>query len=142
MSDASTPGTVGHDWARFDAMSADERHGAAMEDRDSQPLAPEDLSRMRRTPSVRIIRRALGWSEEQFARVFRIPEPMLRDWENGRAKPNEAIEAYLQVIAALPDVVAQTLGTIEDQREDQRYPTGPGSEYDSLRRYGDGFSGR
>jgi putative transcriptional regulator len=42
-------------------------------DPDAQPLTHEDISRMRRTPQVKIIRRALGLSQELFSEQFRIP---------------------------------------------------------------------
>ena len=48
-----------HDWSRLDAMTPDERHPAALADPDAKSLTPEDSRRMKRTPQVRIIRRAL-----------------------------------------------------------------------------------
>jgi putative transcriptional regulator len=54
--------TPKHDWGRFDAMSEAERHAAALADPDAQPLTPERLTRMTRTPQVKVIRRALGLS--------------------------------------------------------------------------------
>ena len=56
-----------HNWSRADAMTEEEIHTAALADPDAQPLTPERLARMRRTPQVRIIRRALGLSQEEFA---------------------------------------------------------------------------
>jgi len=56
-----------HDWSRADAMTEEEIHTAALAHPDAQPLTPERLARMRRTPQVRIIRRALGLSQEEFA---------------------------------------------------------------------------
>jgi putative transcriptional regulator len=50
-------------WSRFDAMTEAERHGAAVSDPDARPLTPERMARMRRTPQVRVIRRALGLSQ-------------------------------------------------------------------------------
>src|SRR5713101_6789722 len=67
-----TPGTTKHDWSRLDAMSDQERHTAALSDPDAQPLTPEDFKRMKRTPQVRIIRRALGLSQEEFSARFHI----------------------------------------------------------------------
>jgi putative transcriptional regulator len=32
------------DWRRFDAMSEEERHRAALEDPDARPLEPEDFN--------------------------------------------------------------------------------------------------
>ena len=53
------------DWSQVDAMSDAERHAAALSDPDAQPLTPEDLKRMKRTPRAKIVRRALGLSQEE-----------------------------------------------------------------------------
>ena len=47
-----------HDWSRLDAMTDAERNAAAMNDPDAKPLTPEDFKRMKRTPQVKVIRRA------------------------------------------------------------------------------------
>jgi putative transcriptional regulator len=99
------------DWSRFDAMTPAERHAAALADPDAQPLTPEDLARMPRTPRVRIIRRALGLSQEDFAARFQIPLGTLRDWEQGRKEPDAAARAYLKVIGRNPDAVTAALET-------------------------------
>jgi putative transcriptional regulator len=97
------------DWSRFDAMKEEERHRAALNDPDAQPLTDEDLGRMKRTPQVRIIRRALGLSQEEFAARYQIPIGTLRDWEQGRVEPDQAARAYLNVIAREPEMVGQAL---------------------------------
>ena len=99
-----------HDWGRFDAMSAEERHAAALSDPDAKPLTPEDFKRMKRTPQVSVIRRALGLSQEEFASRFQIPLGTLRDWEQGRKAPDAAARAYLVVIGRNPAAVAEALG--------------------------------
>jgi putative transcriptional regulator len=113
MSDENTTKKTGkperHDWSRFDAMSEAERHAAALRDPDAQPLSPERIARMRRTPQVRIIRRALGLSQEEFATRFHIPLGTLRDWEQGRKDPDAAARAYLVVIGRNPTAVADAL---------------------------------
>jgi putative transcriptional regulator len=98
-----------HDWRRADAMTENEIHAAALADPDAQPLTPERLARMRRTPQVRIIRRALGLSQEEFATRFHIPLGTLRDWEQGRKDPDAAARAYLVVIGRNPTAVAEAL---------------------------------
>jgi putative transcriptional regulator len=98
-----------HDWSRFDAMTASERHEAALSDPDAQPLTAEDFKRMKRTPQVKVIRRALGLSQEEFASRFHIPLETLRDWELGRKEPDSTAKAYIAVIARNPDVVRETL---------------------------------
>src|SRR5262245_5827322 len=97
------------DWSRFDAMTDAERHRAAVSDPDAQPLTPEDFARMKRTPRVKIIRRALGLSQEEFATRYRIPLGTLRDWEQGRATPDQAARAYLTVIARQPEATRKAL---------------------------------
>ena len=38
------------DWSAADAMTAEERHAAAMADPDAKPIRPEDLPNMPRVP--------------------------------------------------------------------------------------------
>ncbi len=64
---------------------------------------------MKRTPQVKIIRRALGISQEGFAARYRIPIGTLRDWEQGRVAPDRAARAYLTVIARDPEAVRKAL---------------------------------
>jgi putative transcriptional regulator len=82
---------------------------AAREDPDAQPLTENDMKRMVRTPRVRIIRRALELTQEEFAARYRIPLGTLRDWEQGRAQPDQPTQAYLTVIARDPDRVSRIL---------------------------------
>ncbi len=101
------------DRRRFDAMSAAERHDAAMRDPDARPLTPADMKRMTRTPQVKIIRRALELTQEEFAAQFHIPLGTLRDWEQGAAKPDQSARAYLTVIARNPEAVRNALAPAE-----------------------------
>jgi putative transcriptional regulator len=109
MSKTANRGKPGEDWDRFDAMSAAARRAAAIADPDAKPLAPEDFERMRRTPQIKIIRRALGLSQEEFSARFHIPVGTLRDWEQGRKEPDAAARAYLEVIGRNPSAVAEAL---------------------------------
>lgn len=90
-------------------MTPDEVERAALTDADAQPLSTEDLQRMRRTPRAKIIRRALGYSQEEFAARYHIPLGTLRDWEQGRTEPDQPARAYLTVIARDPDSVQRAL---------------------------------
>ncbi|MGI9169193.1 MAG: helix-turn-helix domain-containing protein [Caulobacteraceae bacterium] len=105
----TTPEAAKHDWSRFDAMSEAERHAAASMDPDAQPLTPEDLKHMKRTPRVRVIRRALRLSQGEFSARFHIPLGTLRDWEQGRKDPDAAARAYLMVIGRNPLAVTEAL---------------------------------
>jgi len=82
---------------------------AALADPDAHPLTRADLKRMKRTPQAKIIRRALGMTQEEFAARYRIPLGTLRDWEQGRAIPDQPARAYLTVIACSPREVQQAL---------------------------------
>jgi putative transcriptional regulator len=97
------------DWTRFDAMSDEQRHQAALSDPDARPLTEDDFRRMKRTPRAKIIRRALGLSQEDFAARYHIPIGTLRDWEQGRVEPDQAARAYLTVIARDPEAVRKAL---------------------------------
>ena len=97
------------DWRAFDALTDEEVEAAARSDPDAQPLTSERMKRMKRTPQVKIIRRALKLSQEEFAACFRIPIGTLRDWEQGRVEPDQAARAYLMVIARNPKAVREAL---------------------------------
>ena len=82
---------------------------AALADPDARPLTGADLNRLKRTPQAKIIRRALGVTQEEFAARYHIPLGTLRDWEQGRAAPDQPARAYLMVIACDPDWVQYAL---------------------------------
>ena len=97
------------DWTAFDAMTVEERTAAALNDPDAQPMQPGRQGKPR--SRAFIIRRALGLSQDAFAERYRIPVGTLRDWEQGRAEPDQAARAYLLVIAKHPDMVAEALAS-------------------------------
>jgi putative transcriptional regulator len=101
-----------HDWSRLDAMSEAQRSAAAMRDRDAIPLTPADFKRMKRTPQVKLIRRALGLTQEEFSGRFHIPLGTLRDWEQGAVVPDQSARAYLTVIARDPGAVRKALASV------------------------------
>jgi putative transcriptional regulator len=72
-------------------------------------MTTEELRTARRVPRIKTLRRALGLTQEEFARRYHIPLGTLRDWEQGRAEPDQAARAYLMVIAREPDVVRRAL---------------------------------
>ena len=94
-------------------MTVDQIERAARADRDAQPLSEDDLKRMKRTPQAKIIRRALELTQEEFAARYHIPLGTLRDWEQGRAVPDQPTRAYLMLIARDPDHVNRTLNVKE-----------------------------
>src|ERR1700680_1206343 len=88
-------------------QSAIER--AALADPDARPLTGADLKRMKRTPQAKIIRRALELTQEEFAARYHIPLGTLRDWEQGRAEPDQPTLAYLTLMSSDPDRVNHVL---------------------------------
>jgi putative transcriptional regulator len=105
-------GMTAKDWARLDAMTADEVLVAARSDPDALPLedrAPGSLGPPRHLSLVKRIRWKLRMSQSEFAAAFRIPLGTLRDWEQHRREPDQAAQAYLEVIAAKPDAVRKVL---------------------------------
>ena len=67
LSDRNTIMKTKHDWSRFDAMTDEQVHAAALADPDVQRLTAERLARMKPVLRSEIIRRALGLTQEEFA---------------------------------------------------------------------------
>src|SRR5258708_10807161 len=74
-------------------MTPAEVEAAARADPDARPFSTAELARMKHTPRARLIRRALGLTQEEFAARFQIPLGTLRDWEQGAAEPDQAERA-------------------------------------------------
>ena len=96
-------------------MTDEEVHAAAMKDPDARPMTDEEFARARRVPRAKTLRRALGLTQEEFASRFQIPIGTLRDWEQGRAEPDQPARAYLKVIAVDAAAVLRALQTSPPQ---------------------------
>lgn len=92
-------------------MTEADIEAAARRDPDAQPLIDKDMTRMRRVSRAKTLRRALGLTQEEFAARFQIPLGTLRDWEQGRAEPDQTARAYLKAIAGDPEAVRRALQT-------------------------------
>jgi putative transcriptional regulator len=97
------------DWAALHGMSEEEINAAALTDPDNPPRTPERSKHLKRVPQVKVIRRALHLTQEEFAQRFHIPLGTLRDWEQGKTQPDQAARAYLKVIARNPKGVLEAL---------------------------------
>jgi len=62
-------------------------------------------------PDVRAIRKQLRMSQQEFARVYRIPLATLKNWEQGRRQPDAPAAAYLEVIARCPQEARKALAS-------------------------------
>ena len=92
-------------------LTEDEINAAALTDPDNPPRTPEREKHLKRVPRVKVMRRALHLTQEEFAARFRIPLGTLRDWEQGKTEPDQAARAYLTVIARNPKAVTEALNT-------------------------------
>jgi putative transcriptional regulator len=93
--------------SRFNAMSEDERHAAALADPDALPANEAELATARRGPNVRAIREQFGLSVEDFGRRFGLSPVLLRQWEEGTRWPDRAAKMLLRVIEREPEAVAR-----------------------------------
>ena len=72
-------------------------------------VAAEAREQGLRARLIRQTRTALGLSQSEFARRFRVPVGTLRDWEQARATPPDFAIAYVRVIGQHPDMVAKVV---------------------------------
>jgi putative transcriptional regulator len=93
-------------------QTEDEINAAALTDPDNPPRTPERDKHLKRVPRVKVMRRALHLTQEEFSARFRIPLGTLRDWEQGKTEPDQAARAYLTVIARNPKAVTEALNTV------------------------------
>src|SRR2546428_11958656 len=60
-------------------------------------------------PDVRLIREQYGLTQEKFALLIGISVATLRNWEQGRRKPEGAARVLLQVAARHPEAVLEVV---------------------------------
>jgi putative transcriptional regulator len=103
------PSASDTDWAALDALSDEEVEARALADPDAPPLSDDELARLRRVPPVRLLRRRLGMTQAAFATAFALPLGTVRDWEQGRKRPDAPARALLRVIEREPEAVRRAL---------------------------------
>jgi putative transcriptional regulator len=86
-------------------------------DKDTPVLTRRELRELKYAGSdevtdVAALRRTLHLSQGAFAMLFDIPLPTVKDWEQGRRKPDAPARAYLRVIARNPNAVRIALGPV------------------------------
>ncbi len=59
---------------------------------------------------IRQIRRRTKLTQHVFARRYGIPLGTLRDWEQGRARPDSTARSYLALIGKAPEEIAALIG--------------------------------
>jgi putative transcriptional regulator len=80
------------------------QEAAAMAQGESLPGAT-----LHAPPDVRAIRARLHLTQPAFARRFGLPVGTVRDWEQGRAMPDQAARILLRVIEREPEAVERAV---------------------------------
>ena len=62
-------------------------------------------------PDVKAIRRSLRMSQHHFAATYRIPLSTLKNWEQGRRRPDAPAAAYLRAIQRRPKEVMEAVAS-------------------------------
>jgi len=85
----------------FDELLESVRQGGTILRGDQQPARTFTYP----DPDVRTIRNDYGLTQEQFAQLLGISVGTLRNWEQGRRRPEGAARMLLKVAAKHPEVV-------------------------------------
>lgn len=97
------------DWDRLRSMTDEEAEANALADPDNPPITDARLKMLEPVPRVKVLRRSLRLSQEEFAERYAIPLDTLREWETGKATPERTVLSYLGVIAQEPEMTARAL---------------------------------
>lgn len=76
-------------------------------DPEDGDVSAEGMERANKARLIRMTRTRLGLSQADFAERFRVPVGTLRDWEQARSMAPDYAVAYVRVIGADPERVAQ-----------------------------------
>ena len=84
-------------------------------------------------PQVRYLRKYLGWSQEDFARVFRVAVTTPSKWENGHWKMEKFKQAMLLQLALRGPIVDDYFATDSDAARDGNLRVMLGNDAEALR---------
>jgi putative transcriptional regulator len=93
--------------ALFDELLESVREGGAIL-RGAQPASREFLLE---DPDVRSLRERYGLSQPKFAALLGISVGTLRNWEQGRWRPEGSARVLLRIVAKHPDAVLDVAAT-------------------------------
>ena len=94
------------DWAAIDALTDADIDRQIAADPDVAPfLSDQEFAAAR----VRTVRHRLKLTQAQFAARFRVPIGTLRDWEQGRRRPERSARILLKIVEREPDAVIRAL---------------------------------
>ena len=92
----------------FNELLQSVRHGGAIVRGEKKPARIYEFSE----PDVRSIREQYGLSQDKFASLMGISVATLRNWEQGRRKPEGAARILLRVAAKHPESVLDVVGNV------------------------------
>jgi putative transcriptional regulator len=99
------------DRAKVDATTEEDIRRHQIED-GQDPDAP--LTGFTWNVPARAARQKLNMTQEQMAALLRIPVATLRNWEQGRVKPDQAAQALLTILYRRPELAKEAL-TLPDE---------------------------
>lgn len=67
-------------------------------------------------PDIRSLREKHGLSQTKFASVMGISVGTLRNWEQGRRKPEGSARVLLHVVASHPEAVFDVVSRLQEER--------------------------
>ena len=94
------------DRAKIEAMTEEDIRRYQIED-GQDPDAP--LDGFAPVVLAQAVRRKLAMTQEEFARALRIPVATLRNWEQGRVRPDPAARSLLLAVYRSPKAVLAAL---------------------------------
>jgi putative transcriptional regulator len=107
---------------RFQELLASVREAGAIERGERRPSRAFVVA----PPDVRALRRGYGLTQERFARMLGISVATLRNWEQGRRRPEGSACVLLRVVARHPDAVIETVfGWISSRHSTRRISRWP-----------------
>ena len=89
----------------FEELVASIKEGGAILRGEKKPSRVYDLT----SPDVQAIRQQYGLSQEKFAKLLSISVATLRNWEQGRRKPEGPARVLLMVAAKHPQAILDAI---------------------------------
>ena len=96
------------DWAKVDATTEENIRRHMIEDGED-PDAEIDWSKARMVIGAATVRQKLELSQTEFATLINVPVASVRNWEQGRARPDAAAQSLLLVLWREPEAAVRAL---------------------------------
>lgn len=102
------------DWDAVNLMTDEQIDRAAKSDLDAPPLTKDELSQFKRVNptqevDVKLIRKKLHLSQDEFAKYFGVSVRTVQEWEQHRRTPTSTARNFLKVIELEPQAVLRAL---------------------------------